>query len=69
MDGHLAALSEGIVAPHGRELARMSWLEFALNPLPDLFAVAARRRECQGEGRVAQEGDSPIARSASRTII
>jgi aclacinomycin oxidase len=38
VDGHLAALSEGIIAPHGRELARMSWLEFALNPLPDLFA-------------------------------
>jgi aclacinomycin oxidase len=38
VDGHLAALSEGIVAPHGRELTRLSWLEFALNPLPDLFA-------------------------------
>ena len=39
VDDHLAALAEGIVAPHGRELARMSWLEFALNPLPDLFAA------------------------------
>ena len=39
VDDHLAALSEGIIAPHGRELARMSWLEFALNPLPDLFAM------------------------------
>jgi hypothetical protein len=39
VDDHLAALSEGIVAPHGRELARMSWLEFALDPLPDLFAA------------------------------
>jgi FAD binding domain/Berberine and berberine like len=39
VDDHLAALGEGIVAPHGRELARMSWLEFALNPLPDLFAA------------------------------
>jgi len=38
VDGHLAALSEGIIAPHGRELARMSWVDFALNPLPDLFA-------------------------------
>jgi len=38
VDGHLAALSEGIIAPHGREIARMSWLEFSLNPLPDLFA-------------------------------
>jgi len=36
---HLAALSEGFVAPGGPELAKMSWLEFALNPLPDLFAA------------------------------
>jgi hypothetical protein len=39
VDDHLAVLSDGIIAPHGRELARMSWLEFALNPLPDLFAM------------------------------
>ena len=36
---HLAALSDGIIAPHGLEIAQMSWLEFALNPLPDLFAA------------------------------
>ncbi len=36
---HLAAVSEGIRAASGRELARMSWLEFALNPFPDLFAA------------------------------
>jgi hypothetical protein len=39
VDDHLAALSVGIGAPNGRELARMSWLEFALNPFPDLFAA------------------------------
>jgi hypothetical protein len=39
IDDHLTALSEGIVAPHGRETARMSWLEFALNPFPDLFTA------------------------------
>jgi hypothetical protein len=39
VDDHLAALSEGGLAPHGRELARMSWLGFALNPLPELFAA------------------------------
>ena len=38
-DSHLAALSEGLVAPSGRELARMSWLDFALNPFPDMFAM------------------------------
>ncbi len=36
---HLAALGDGVGAPNGRELTRMSWLEFALNPLPDLFAA------------------------------
>jgi aclacinomycin oxidase len=36
-DEYLAALGEGVGAPKGRELAQMSWLEFALNPLPDLF--------------------------------
>ncbi|HSS50614.1 MAG TPA: FAD-binding protein, partial [Thermoanaerobaculia bacterium] len=39
IDDHLAALSEGGLAPHGREISQMSWLEFALNPLPDLFAA------------------------------
>lgn len=39
VDDHLEALSEGIGAPQGRELARMSWLDFALNPFPDLFAT------------------------------
>ena len=39
IDDHLAALGEGVVAPSGRELARMSWLEFALNPFPDLFGM------------------------------
>ena len=38
-DEYLAALSDGIAAPSGLESARMSWLEFALNPLPDLFAA------------------------------
>jgi FAD/FMN-containing dehydrogenase len=38
-DDYLAALGDGVGAPQGRELARMSWLEFALNPLPDLFAA------------------------------
>ncbi len=39
MEEHLAALSEGIGSPKGRKLARMSWLEFALNPFPELFAA------------------------------
>jgi aclacinomycin oxidase len=35
----LAALGGGLIPPTGRASARMSWLEFALNPLPDLFAA------------------------------
>jgi aclacinomycin oxidase len=38
-DDYLAALVKGVVPRPARELARMSWLEFALNPLPDLFAM------------------------------
>jgi len=39
VEEHLAALGEGTVAPSGRELSHMSWLEFALNPFPDLCAA------------------------------
>jgi hypothetical protein len=38
-DEFLAALTAGTVRPAGREVARMPWLEFALNPLPDLFGM------------------------------
>ena len=39
IDDYMAALSEGISLPQGREVATVSWLEFALNPFPDLFAM------------------------------
>jgi FAD binding domain/Berberine and berberine like len=39
ISAYLAALSAGIKAPAGRETATMSWLDFALNPFPDLFAT------------------------------
>ena len=39
IDDYVAAVSEGIAAPSAREIARMSWLDFALNPFPDLFAM------------------------------
>jgi FAD/FMN-containing dehydrogenase len=47
VEDFLAAMSEEIVAPHGRELARMSWLEFALNPFPDLFAAPPGGVSCK----------------------
>ena len=39
IDEQLAFVSEGIKAPGSREVARMSWLEFALNPFPDMFGM------------------------------
>ena len=39
VDDHLAALGEGLGAPGVPGLSRMSWLEFALNPFPDMFAM------------------------------
>ena len=39
IDGYLASLSDGIAAPQGRETATTSWLDFALNPFPDLFGM------------------------------
>jgi aclacinomycin oxidase len=34
----LSACGEGLPDPDGPEMARLSWLDFALNPFPDLFA-------------------------------
>jgi hypothetical protein len=39
VDNFLAELGAGVAATQGRELARTSWLEFALNPFPDLFGM------------------------------
>ena len=39
IDDHLAALCADVRAPAKRELSRMSWLDFALDPFPDLFAT------------------------------
>ena len=37
VDAHIAAIASGIGAPHARSLERTSWLNFALNPFPELF--------------------------------
>jgi aclacinomycin oxidase len=39
IDDYIAALSEGISPPMDRLVETRSWLEFALNPFPDLFAM------------------------------
>lgn len=65
---YLAALGEGVVAPNGREIARMSWLEFALNPFPDMFAMPAGGVSAKVRMRCSRNS-SPIARLVSHTII
>jgi FAD binding domain/Berberine and berberine like len=35
----LSSVTAGTVTPGGQEMTRMPWLDFALNPLPDLFAM------------------------------
>jgi FAD/FMN-containing dehydrogenase len=39
LDEHLAVVGEGVGAAHTRHAETMSWLAFALNPFPDLFAI------------------------------
>ena len=39
IEEHLAALGADVGAPAAKELAHMTWLDFALDPLPDLFAM------------------------------
>jgi FAD/FMN-containing dehydrogenase len=39
VDEHLAAINDGVGAPHTREVERSSWVDFALNPFPELFKV------------------------------
>jgi hypothetical protein len=39
LDEHLGAINQGVGAAHTREVDRSSWLAFALNPFPDLFAI------------------------------
>ena len=39
IDRYLSAIGEGIPHPAGSEVKAMPWLEFALNPFPDLFAM------------------------------
>ena len=39
MRAHVAALAAGGAAPSAPEVERLSWLGFALNPLPELFGM------------------------------
>ncbi len=36
---HLAAISDGVDGPGSQDTAAMSWLAFALNPIPELFTM------------------------------
>jgi aclacinomycin oxidase len=39
VDDFVAAVCDGVFSPAPRELAHMSWLDFALDPFPDLFGM------------------------------
>ena len=39
IDAYLSALSDGITPATAREVSTLSWLDFALNPYPDLFTM------------------------------
>jgi FAD/FMN-containing dehydrogenase len=39
LDEHLAAVAKGAGVPHTRSVGKTSWVGFALNPFPDLFAI------------------------------
>jgi aclacinomycin oxidase len=39
IESYLAVLAKAVGTPNGREMAQMSWLEFALDPFPDMFAM------------------------------
>jgi hypothetical protein len=41
LDEHLAALTDGVEAPHARHVESLSWLAFALNPFPELFKAVS----------------------------
>jgi aclacinomycin oxidase len=39
IDDYLKSVSDGIAAPQERKTATLSWLDFALNPFPELFGA------------------------------
>ena len=41
LDSHLAAINAGVDVRHSREVMHGSWLEFAVNPFPEVFATQA----------------------------
>lgn len=58
IDGHLTALQRDVGPPKSREVHDHAWLDFVLNPLPDLFAV--------GPGGVAA---SPVRLKAKDALL
>jgi hypothetical protein len=39
VDDYLGSLDQGVGTPKNKQVAKLSWLEFALNPFPDLFGM------------------------------
>ena len=58
IDDHLTALSEGTKRPVSVNVSEMPWLDFALNPFPDLFAMP--------EGGVSTKGKDAMLKKPLR---
>jgi FAD/FMN-containing dehydrogenase len=61
-DEHLAAIGDGVVAPATRGLERLSWLEFALRPFPELFGPV-------GDGAFVKVKDALLRKGLSTTQL
>jgi aclacinomycin oxidase len=55
-DEHLAAITEGVGVPHIREVQRSSWLDFALNPFPELFRVGTENARFKVKDAFLRQG-------------
>jgi aclacinomycin oxidase len=49
VDGHLAAITEGVPVPHTRDIERSTWLGFALDPFPELFKAGGENVRFKGK--------------------
>jgi aclacinomycin oxidase len=49
VDGHLAAITEGVPVSHTRDIERSTWLGFALDPFPELFKAGGENVRFKGK--------------------
>ncbi|MGH7558756.1 MAG: hypothetical protein ACREMD_13440, partial [Gemmatimonadota bacterium] len=49
VDEHVAAINDGVGAPHTLDLETTSWLGFALDPFPELFRTGQENALLKGK--------------------